>query len=346
MKHFQILLILSFLISSCGLENATPVFTPTPSATITPSATPPPTLTPTPIHPLNTLILHEADETLPLNWFSYVPSNINRTDLTYVLICGASHSKSVNRYDYEAFTDDVGSERNSPRCLNKARALNAAMIIPVFPQDSERKYYVSNIDWKGFLDTTDSFYGRPDLKVNLMVDRLQQDLRSDNYTVADKILMQGFSAGGAFAQRYTILHPERVQAIAAGAVSFMTMPEVEYNGTNLDWPLGIYDFTTIMGTDFNHDAYMQVHQLIYVGELDDRTLLSLHEGNRFWRRLDQITFVSNNFGATDPTILQNQVSYLNELGYENITFSFYLSVGHTQTQEMENELLSFLNEHK
>ena len=109
----------------------------------------------------------------------------------------------------------------------------------------------------------DSFDQRPDLKVNLMIDELIRMLRADGYNVDDKVFIHDFSAGAMFAQRYCLLHPERVHAIAAGSCDgSLTVPGSNYNGTDMDWAVGINDFQSLLGYSFNMSDYQQVPQFI------------------------------------------------------------------------------------
>ena len=220
------------------------------------------------------------------------------------------------------------------------------LLVPVIPRPATNHVYAVAFDWKVFLDSTDPFCQKPDVKVNLMIDKLTSDLRSDGYDVHDKVFVDGFSAGAMFAQRYTLLHPERVQAIAAGQCGgAMTLPESSYNGTQMDWPVGVNDFLSLVGCEFDQNAYRQVPQFIYIGDQDTNNS-TLWGTGELWRTQSQIDFLNNTFGDTDPVRLENQVNYLNSIGYDNITFTEYVGVGHQFTSEMINDFLAFFSAHR
>ena len=219
------------------------------------------------------------------------------------------------------------------------------LLVPVIPRPSTNHVYAVAFDWKVFLQSSDPFVQRPDTKVNMIIDRLQQDLRRDGYNVQQKVFIEGFSAGGMFAQRYALLHPTRVQAIAAGqSGGSIVLPVSSYNGVKLDWPVGVGDFETLTGSPFDKTSYKQVPQFIYIGDQDteNSTLWGIGE---LWRSQSQIDFLNIVFGDTDPIRLREQCAYLNALGC-NITFKSYPGVGHLRTNEMQDDVFAFFNANK
>ena len=316
-----------------------PTTTSTPEPTATPTATP--TITPTPINPVGRLIQHEADETIAYEWFTYVPSNLSKERLNYILVSGLHGN--IQTENYEEIIEE--SRIQAAWTGSRARDLQAVLLVPVVPTSPRYVYYPVAFDVTSFLDSTPSFYQRADLEVNLMIDKLLSDLRTDGYKMSDKVFIEGFSAGGMFAQRYTLLHPERVQAIAAGHCGgTFTLPESSYNGVQIDWPVGINDFFSLVGNEFDRDAYLQVPQYIYIGDQDTR--ITLDGVQVLWRSQSQIFFIQNTFGYYGPEILEKQLGYLNSIGYNNIMFRMYPGVGHKHTSTMLTDSLDFLRAHR
>ena len=87
-----------------------------------------------------------------------------------------------------------------------------------------------------------------------------------------------------------------------------------------------------------------VPQFIYIGELDD-TNTTVHYGSDVFTDA-QVGFLKGAFGDTDPVRLENQVDYLNGIGYEEITFRMYVGLGHTLTDDMIGDLLAFFDAHR
>ena len=309
--------------------------TPTPtSIPPTPTPVPPPHLVP------GRVVLREADGTIAYNWFTYVPPGLRREELAHVLITGVHGN--IHSPNYQEITDE--SEKLLSWRVDWARDRQLVLLVPVIPKYFEYQPVV--FDLTCFDPSTDPFYQRPDQKVNLMVDTLLADLRAAGYTVSDKVLVEGFSSGGMFAQRYALLHPERVQAVAAGHCgAIFTMPESTYEGAQIGWPVGIADLPQLVGHQFDRGAYMRIHQFIYIGDQDPNTTFSLSHSATLWQSQEQIDFVLNTFGDTGPAVLETQIRYLNAIGYENITLKVYAGVSHELTPQMVNDLLSFLDAH-
>ena len=166
-------------------------------------------------------------------------------------------------------------------------------------------------------------------------------LRHDGYNVADKVFMDGYSAGGMFAQRYALLHPERLMAVAGGQCGgSITVPDVNY-----DWPVGIRDFEDLTGVPFNQATYEKLPQLYYIGDLDNKNSTA-HIGNPDVFTDAQIMSLFNLFGEEDPERLQNQVIHLKTLGYTNVYFKLYPGIRHEVTKQMIEEVFERTGRHR
>jgi len=260
---------------------------------------------------------HDANLTIIYNWFTYVPVNLAKTEEVSILI-DTSHKTS---WDYDEATSYA--QQHIGGLTGHAEQYKYVLLVPAIPRDP--MYYVVAFQRECFLDTTDPFYQRPDEKVNLMIDEFITTLRQDGYDVQQKVFVEGFSAGGMWANRYSLLHPERVRAFAAGqAGGALTLPETSHNATTMDWPVGVNDFVSLAGSDFDQNAYKELPQFIYIGDQDSNT--TLWGPGELWTQ-SQIDFIKTTFGDTPPEILENQCSYLNNLGYD-VTFKLYPGVGH------------------
>ncbi|MBE0517132.1 MAG: PEGA domain-containing protein [Methanophagales archaeon] len=305
----------------------------------TTTPTPTQTIIPTPIHPIGCLIFHQADEKIAYNWFSYVPASLTKVERGYILITGVFGAVPPTD-NYSQVTEQARAQARG--YLGLAETKKYILLIPVIPRPSTNHVYAVAFDWKVFLSSSDPFVQRPDMKVNLMIDRLRGDLQRDGYNVHEKVFVEGFSAGGMFAQRYALLHPARVQAIAAGqSGGSIVLPESSYNGIELDWPVAVNDFPTLVGYKFDQATYKQVPQFIYIGDQDTKNS-TLRGAGELWRTQSQIDFLNTTFGATDPIRLRNQCDYLKKLGY-NITFKEYAGIGHQFTNQMLDDVFAFFS---
>jgi len=298
--------------------------------------------TPTPIHPVGEVVFHAADEHIAYSWFSYVPRGLSKEDMSFVRLTTAAPKQSD---DYRNITE--AAREFAVAWASDSRVQSLILLVPAIPRRATPPYvYSTAFDWRVFLESTDALSRRPDLQVNSMLDRLIGDLRRDGYNVHERVFVEGFSAGGMFAQRFALLHPERVQAVAAGHCGgSITFAEPLYDGAPMDWPVGVHDFEELAGYSFDRDEYLQLPQLLYIGDRD--TANSAVSGvGELWRTQSQIDFVNQTFGDTDPIRLRRQVQYLQGLGYDNIEFRSYPGVGHSYTSEMIADVMEFFSRHR
>ena len=86
--------------------------------------------------------------------------------------------------------------------------------------------------------------------------------------------MNGFSASGTFTNRFAILHPTVVRAVATGGInSIPTFPTDRWNDVTMRYPVGIADMKQVADIEFNEAVYKRVSQYIYMGALDDNDTL-------------------------------------------------------------------------
>ena len=296
--------------------------------------------------PLGTIIVHEPDDEISYRWYSYVPRGLDKNTLTYILITGLHGQMAI----YE----DVS---NTSRIMLQERLLwpgieQFILLVPVIPRYEKPAYPVA-FDLGSFR-IDDDFYRRADLKVNLMIDQLIADLSSDGYLISNKVMIEGFSAGGMFAQRYALLQPGRVKAIAGGQCGgHFILPEASYQNTTLNWPVGINNLFPLSKIEFDRESYKQISQFIFIGDEDTgeyttTVWIRLHPEfgtGDMWEAVWQMEFLNITFGETDPIRLQNEIAYLNGIGYEKIEFKLYPGLGHEFTNLMIKDVMNFLIDH-
>jgi hypothetical protein len=102
-----------------------------------------------------------------------------------------------------------------------------------------------------------------------MIDDAIQKLVDLGIIVNDKVFIDGYSASGMFTSRFTILHPDRVQAAAFGGHGWTIVPTEAWNNVFLPYPYGTGDFQSLTGEKFNLSDFQKVKIFSYMGELDD-----------------------------------------------------------------------------
>lgn len=175
---------------------------------------------------------------------------------------------------------DVHDERAERLVRNSyanqmARKLRTPLLVPVFPRPKEQwQAYTHSLD-EDTLKIQSGPLARIDLQLIAMIRDAQALLRRNDVEVRDKVFMHGYSASGVFTNRFAILHPDVVRAVAAGGVNGIpTFPTGQWQGAILAFPVGIADLKELAGIEFDERAYKQVSQYIYMGYLDrnDTTL--------------------------------------------------------------------------
>lgn len=82
----------------------------------------------------------------------------------------------------------------------------------------------------------------------------------------EKVLMFGFSGGGHFTHRFTILHPGRIRAASVGAPGAVTLIDRER-----PWWAGVRDCTERFGIEIDPAAYRGLPIHFVVGNADEET---------------------------------------------------------------------------
>ncbi|MEQ1924149.1 MAG: hypothetical protein ABL952_16730, partial [Pyrinomonadaceae bacterium] len=129
-----------------------------------------------------------------------------------------------------------------------ASALKVAILMPVFPRpQSDWQIYTQALDRDSMVsDKTE--YRRLDLQMVAMIDDARKRLEDDGMKFDKRVLINGFSAQGMFANRFTFLHPDRVKAAAIGSPGGWPIAPVEkYKDKTLRYPIGVADLKTVAG---------------------------------------------------------------------------------------------------
>ena len=184
-------------------------------------------------------------------------------------------------------TDDIAVQRRDAwwtgfERKRIANQLGTPLLVPVFPRPASAwQVYTHALD-RDTLTTRDPALARLDLQLIAMIDDARARLAAEGQPVAPRVLIQGFSASGMFANRFTALHPERVRATAIGSPGGWPLAPVDaVRGTPLPYPAGVGDLQMLTGRPFDAAAFAQVPQLIYMGSADDNDSLDHEDG---WER--------------------------------------------------------------
>ena len=202
-------------------------------------------------------------------YYLLIPQGISLDKPIYLLVepnnTGVGSSfKSLDRNTKESIeTCSAGSV---------ARKLKIPLLMPVFPRPGGT-LYTHALDRETLL-IQEGDLRRIDLQLIAMIAHAQKLLRHNGIKTNEQVFMNGFSASGTFTNRFTILHPTLVRAVATGGINCIpTFPTDRWDGTTMRYPVGIADVKEIAGIDFDEATYKKISQYIYMGALDDNDTL-------------------------------------------------------------------------
>ncbi|WP_046112553.1 alpha/beta hydrolase family protein [Aquincola tertiaricarbonis] len=117
------------------------------------------------------------------------------------------------------------------------------------------------------------------LRYDLLLDGMVQAVAADTGCDGSRFLLQGYSGGGQFAQRYFLLHPQRLRAVAIGAPGQVTLLDDQ-----ADWWAGVRDIGERFGRPLDLAALRRVPVQLVVGSEDTRTdEIGPAPPSRYWR---------------------------------------------------------------
>jgi len=312
----------------------TPTATPTPSSTTSTSPTHPtlPTSTSQPTQP--------SQPTKPAEWteaeriepnrakgfnypyYLYIPTTIQKTNQTNYLLVEGNNSGGVASDEqtvHDAAAKKIAEKKDAPL----AEALGTPLLVPAFPVPL--KYnpggtgsIVMNTQAldRSTLLTNDNDLKRLDLQLITMIDDAIQRLSQRGINLQNKVLIDGFSSSGAFANRFIILHPDRIQAATVGpCMGWPVAPLAEWEGTTLNYPMGVADLNQIVGNDFDIQTFKSVPLYFYLGDQDpdqmggEEQQLMFQYGSTATARFPEAEKIYESVGCTCQFVLYPGVAH-------------------------------------
>ena len=219
-----------------------------------------------------------------------------------------------------------------------ANKLGVPLLVPVFPRPSTLdKLYTHSLDRDSIL-ISEGPMKRLDLQLIAMVTDARERLAAMGRPVNQKILLNGFSASGLFANRFTFLHPEAVAAAAYGGVNaFIMLPVAELDSQPLNFPLGLADFAKISGHPFDRTAYQAVPQFAYMGEKDENDAVVHRDA---YSEEDQ-ALVFKLLGRTLIPDRWKAVEAVYQKEHLPVQFKTYEGIGHGTNGKINGEVAAF-----
>lgn len=150
------------------------------------------------------------------------------------------------------------------RLANLTKDLPSPVVIPVLPSDEHSPYFQQLSKECFELSSEDRNY-RIDEQVIRIIQNARNIIENEiKIKTDDKIFLNGYSSSGVFAQRFALLHPEKVKTVCIGGASgSIPIPTDE-----IGYPIGIADYEQITGKTFDKTSYLGITFRYYVGELE------------------------------------------------------------------------------
>ncbi|MBP6003398.1 MAG: hypothetical protein KA746_08205 [Pyrinomonadaceae bacterium] len=223
-----------------------------------------------------------------------------------------------------------------------ASMLKVVVLMPVFPRPkSDWQIYTQALD-RDSMVTDKKEYRRLDLQMLAMIDHAISLMKKDGIRVDKRVLINGFSAQGMFANRFTFLHPKRVKAAAIGSPGGWPMaPAASYKDKVLRYPIGTGDLKAVAGKKLDLGALRKVPMLVFLGSEDD------NDSVPFGDSYDDIDrdLINPLFGKKpiDRWEISKQLYADAKL---NAEFRLYPGVKHTVNPQMRDDIRAFLLKYK
>ena len=301
-----------------------------------------------------TLLKIEANPTKGFYWpyYLYIPGRVwtEADGKTYLLV---EPNNSPEPSDDQSVHDEWARKRIESIGAEMAEDLGVTVLIPTFPRPKTPEFSAIGIDnetWtyslvtqaltRDTLLTEIDGLERLDLQLIAMIDDARERLSQKRINIADKVFMMGFSTSGYFTNRFTLLHPERVRAAAAGGtVGWDAVPLKEWNGIKLRYPVGMRDSESLVGKEFDLETFRTIPLYIYAGDQDTNDSVphvDMYEA-------EDARLILQNFGESIIGRWQFRKKMYGSVG-SKARFVLYPGVGHEMTDEMLSDVKAFFSE--
>lgn len=244
-------------------------------------------------------------------------------------------------------TDDVDLVRAASSCEVRRQAaladvLGAPLLVPLFPRPpvgDDDNLYLHALT-RAALTAEAPAFRRVDLQLLAMADDARAVLAARGITVDAKLLLSGFSASGSFVNRFAVLHPERVLAVACGSPGGWPIAPVEKaDGEALPYPVGVADVRALLGAPVDARALKRVSWLFFLGDKDTNDAVIYRDS--FSKADEDLVF--RLFGPT-PVARWKKAEGLYAKAGLDARFVLVPGVAHEVTPEIDAEIAKFFEE--
>jgi dienelactone hydrolase len=239
-------------------------------------------------------------------------------------------------------TEDLDLLRASTTCavahqLALADHLGTPVLAPLFPRPvappPAGDLYLHALA-RASLEARDARLARVDLQLIAMLDHAAEQLAAQGRPVQPRVLIFGFSASGSFANRFAVLHPDRVLAAAVGSPGgWPVAPVPSAAGEALPYPVGIADVDALTGAPVDLAALRRVRFLFLLGDADANDAVPYRDS---FSVADE-ALIMRRFGKT-PVGRWDAARRLYESAGLQAQYRLYRGVGHQLSPDMKADV--------
>jgi len=286
------------------------------------------------------IIIHKKPEKgFNNDYILFIPKGTPRNKKLFLLVEPNNTGKVTDSIDvHKKYAIDLASVSSVGN--NISTELKIPLLVPIFPRPASKELTYTHALDRDVMEEKSPELKRLDLQLLEMINDAKNILTSLHVLVAPKFFMNGFSASATFTNRFSLIHPEKIQALAIGGFNGKLMlPINELNKTKMNYPIGTNDFQYLFNKPFDSNAYKSIPQFIYMGRLDENDAVQFDDAYSENER----QLINENIGRyVYERYLKCQTIY-----HENNirpTFKTYENIGHWTTSSINLEVIYFFME--
>ena len=261
----------------------------------------------------------------------YVPESAKRP-FTFLVLPNNSRELS----DVLSVQEEAAVRRTKWMVKSFGDDLGLVLLRPIFPRTVKESYCYTHALDRDTLLTRRKEVERLDLQLLSMVDDLERRLEGP---CRDKFFIAGFSAPAMFANRFTLLHPEKILGAAIGSPGgWPIAPVPTFAEEPLRYPIGVSDFRDVSGREFDRKAFSRVPLFMFLGDQDTNDSVPFTDGYD----PQDAELVNRLFGST-PVERWGLSKKLYQSVGSQAEFRLYPGVEHTISEEIEMDMKDFFS---
>lgn len=286
------------------------------------------------------LVKADPEKGFNFDYFLFIPKGFDLTKETFLLVESTNSGLSDSMAHHIEGAKHAASQSSVGNFVS--RKLKIPLLVPVFPRsETNWKMYTHAFDSETFNEKA-SELERLDLQLLAMVEDAKLYFNENGIKIHNRFFMAGFSASGTFANRFSMLHPEKIKAVCAGGLnSILILPLEESEGETLNFPIGIADVENVTGNKINMASFRKLPQFWFMGAEDNNDAAKFDDGYN----PDERKLIFKLLGENMMPERWENVQGIYKTTNIHARFETYEGVGHGTDLKINNDISSFFEKH-